>query len=151
MIPLNHDYNIHFVDRDFIFVQTTQTKGLSYIVEEILYTKLHSFLPSALFKVVEIAINKVLVTERSEWMAYSLTKYNYFALFDKIDNAVVAIHTVFDDVDNRDLLKKKLWVASGNFHKELYRMSDKQKASKLGVFTDLHAKQVMLCDYQFAL
>ena len=119
MISLEMHYNIHIVDRNYTYVQTTQLKPTTYPLEQTLGRHLRRFMPSHTWWKMKQAIDNVLRTGIPEWIVYDIKNRYFLALIDRIDDNKIAVHEVFDDPENRDMLKKKLWVASGNFHRQL--------------------------------
>lgn len=104
-----------------MLIDSTQTEMINFNRDEIMCLPIYRFFPPATAIPAMAAIDTVFKTGLPLWHGYSLGDHSFIVLLEKIDRDIVAIHEVFDDPDHREPLKKFLLVASGNFHRELYR------------------------------
>jgi len=119
VILLNPCYNIHFFDREYILVHTTQTEMLNFNRNEIIGFPLLEYLPPCEAIPTMRAIDKAFTSYEPVYHSYSYRDLSFLLLIDRVDDSAVAVHEVFDNPHDRPRLKKLLWIASGNLKKRL--------------------------------
>ena len=100
-------------------MSTTQTKMHSFAVEQVINTHLSKFLPPCEYNKISKAMTKVFATKQPEYLRYTMGQFRFYVLLERLScGEVLAAHEVVDDPNRRRELKKKLRVASGNFHRQ---------------------------------
>lgn len=115
VIPIAPDYNWHIITKDFVFFKTSQRKLMFRPLDEVLHTHLNSFMEPGDYKSMEDNIIAVLQHNIPTFVQYSLGGREFISMIDRVDDDHVVLHEKFDDPGNRDLIKKQLMVAAGNF------------------------------------
>ena len=118
---MNMDYNIHFLNRDYVFVNTTQLKMISYDVQDVIGQHIQKLITPAEFSTIASKIDRVFFTGEPLYHIYNVKGWSFLVLLNKIDNDTIAAHEVIDDPYQRPRLKRFLWAASGNFYKRYYK------------------------------
>jgi len=104
-----------------MLIDSNQTDMLNFNRDDIMCLPLYRFFPPATAVPAMAAIDKVFKTGLPLWHSYSLAEYSFICLIEKINKDTVVMHEILDNIDDRPMLKKFLLVASGNFHRKLYR------------------------------
>ena len=120
MIPLHPCYNIHFIDREYRLIQSTQQEMLNFNRDEIMGFPLIEFLPPCEAVPAMRAIDMAFESGQPVCFSYSFRDLAFICLLERLDESVVAVHEVFDIPAERPRLKKLLWAACGNFYRSLY-------------------------------
>ncbi len=119
LIIMEDNYHIHFTNRDFILVHSTQEKMICFNRNKIIGMPYDYFMPPSLSEPVIRAIRQAFETGLPVWHSYSLGDHAFLWLIDRIQQDIVAIHEVHDNPTERDRLKRFLWAAAGSFHMSL--------------------------------
>ena len=112
------DYNVHFFDRAGVFLNTTQLKMINWDLEKILNRNIKHFYPPAEYVTAKQAMDRAFKTDSPVWSTHCVGGTSYLWLIKKISKTTVAVPEVFDDPENRQRLKEKLWAAAGNWQKQ---------------------------------
>lgn len=117
MIPFRPCYNIHFIDREYRLIHSTQKEMLNFNKDAIIGFPLVEFLPPSEAYPAMRAIDQAFSTRLPICHCYSFRDLAFMLLIDQVEDDVVAVHEIFDNPADRPRLKKFLWAASGNFFK----------------------------------
>ncbi len=115
MIPLDPGYNIHFFNRDLIFIYSYQENMLSYPKENLIGAHLSTFLNRADYQTVRATMEKVFNFGTPEYVTTSLKDYSFIALLNKFEENILVAHETIDDPWHREEKIQALWAAAENY------------------------------------
>jgi len=102
-------------------VQSTQTKTITLPMEKILNNSLEIFMKREDFTSAKRIVKQVADTGVAEYFKYQLSGMTWLSLVDKLDTGMVAFHEILLDNPERIAeMKRRLWISSGNFYRQLY-------------------------------
>lgn len=101
--------------------KSSQKIGINFRPDEILGIPLYKVLPKQAAAAVMAKIDLAFKTGLPLWYDYALKGHSFLCLVERVDKKTVIVHEVMDDLEDRARIEKFLLVASGNFHRQLYR------------------------------